>query len=130
MTPKAAAEKWGISERRVQILCDINYLWKGRIAIEMKSRGKDLSAAHRQLQTSLRHLPDEYIPDIWMVCDFENIRLGRRSTNEAWSFNTRDLRKHIKKVANIAGYATERVRGDQVDVNILQTLGGTASGCR
>jgi hypothetical protein len=29
----------------------IDYLWKSRIAIEMKSRGKDLKAAFSQLQT-------------------------------------------------------------------------------
>ena len=73
----------------------IDYLWKGRIAVEMKSRGKDLKAAFDQLKNYMRHLSEDEIPDLWMVCDFANIRLCRRSTNEIWNFKTKDLRKHI-----------------------------------
>ena len=96
----------------------IDYLWKGQIAIEMKSRGKDLKAAFEQLQNYMQHLPEDEIPDLWMVCDFANIRLCRRSTNEIWNFKTKDLRKHIKRFADIAGYETERIREDQVEVNV------------
>lgn len=96
----------------------IDYVWKGKIAIEMKSRGKDLTLAFAQLQNYMQHLPAEEIPDLWLVCDFENIRLNRRSTNEIWNFKTKDLRRHIKRFANIAGYETERIREDQVEVNI------------
>lgn len=53
----------------------IDYLWKGKLAIEMKSRGKDLSLAFNQLQNYMQHLPDSDIPDLWLVCDFENICL-------------------------------------------------------
>ena len=95
----------------------IDYLWKGQIAIEMKSRSKNLGLAFHQLQNYVKHLPVDDIPDLWMVCDFENVQLNRRSTNEIWSFKMKDLRKHIKKFANIAGYTTERIREDQVEVN-------------
>ncbi|MCL1829083.1 MAG: hypothetical protein FWG32_06260, partial [Oscillospiraceae bacterium] len=95
-----------------------DYLWKGQIAIEMKSRGKDLSAAFEQLRVYMTHLPADEVPDLWMVCDFESIRLCRRSTNEVYNFKTKDLRKHIKRFANIAGYTTERIRDDQIEVNI------------
>ena len=60
----------------------VDYLWKGQIAIEMKSRGKDLTAAYEQLREYMMHLPEEEIPDLWMVCDFESIQLSRRSTTE------------------------------------------------
>lgn len=96
----------------------IDYLWKGQLAIEMKSRGKDLSLAFHQLQNYMQHLPEEEIPDLWLVCDFETMRLNRRSTNEIWSFKTKDLRKHIKKFANIAGYTTERIQENQIEVNV------------
>ena len=96
----------------------IDYLLKGQIAIEMKSRGKDLTAAFEQLHNYLSHLPEDELPDLWMVCDFENVRLSRRSTNEFYAFKTKDLRKHIKRFANIAGYTTKRVRDIQVEVNI------------
>lgn len=96
----------------------IDYLWKGRIAIEMKSRGKDLNAAFSQLQNYVQHLPESEIPDLWMVCDFAAIRLCRRSTSEIFTFKVKDLRKHIKRFADIAGYTTERVRDGQIEVNV------------
>ena len=96
----------------------IDYLWKGRLAIEMKSKGKELVNAFHQLQNCMQHLPNDEIPDLWLVCDFENMRLTRRSTNESWSFKTKDLRKHIKKFADIAGYTTERVHENQIEVNV------------
>ena len=96
----------------------IDYVWKGKIAIEMKTRGKSLDIAYSQLQNYMQHLPPEDIPDLWLVCDFENMQLRRRSTSEIWNFKKKELRKHIKKFADIAGYATERTHEDQVEVNV------------
>jgi len=97
---------------------EIDYLWKGKIAIEMKSRGKSLDLAYDQLKRYMQSLPHEDIPDLWLVCDFENMQLRRRSTSEIWDFKKKDLRKHIKKFADIAGYTTERTHEDQVEVNV------------
>jgi len=33
----------------------VDYVWKGKIAIEMKSRGKDLKHAFQQLQNYMQH---------------------------------------------------------------------------
>jgi len=96
----------------------IDYLWKGKIAIEMKSKGESLDAAFEQLREYMDSLQEEDIPDLWLVSDFETMRLSRRSTNEKWTMKTADLRKHIKRFANIAGYETERDRGEQVEVNV------------
>ena len=96
----------------------IDYLWKNKIAIEMKSKGENLDGAFEQLRQYMYSIPEEATPDLWLVCDFENMRLSRRSTNETWDFKTKDLRKHIKKFADIAGYTTERIRDDQVEVNV------------
>jgi len=96
----------------------IDYVWKSKIAIEMKTRGKSLDLAYSQLQNYMQHLPPEDIPDLWLVCDFENMQLRRRSTSEIWNFKKKDLRKHIKKFADIAGYTTERTFEDKVEVNV------------
>jgi hypothetical protein len=97
----------------------IDFFWAGRIAIEMKSKGENLTYAFTQLRTYMDHLPNpDDVPDLWLVCDFENMRLNRRSTNEVWTFKTKDLRKNIKRFADIAGYATERIRDNQVEVNV------------
>jgi hypothetical protein len=96
----------------------IDYLWKKRIAVEMKSRGKDLKKAYEQLKEYVFHLPEEDMPDLLMVCDFATIVLHRRTTGEKASFKTKDLRKHIKKFADIAGYETTRTYENQIEVNV------------
>ena len=96
----------------------IDYLWKKRIAVEMKSRGKDLKKAYEQLKEYVFHLPEEDMPDLLMVCDFATIILHRRTTGEKASFKTKDLRKHIRKFAGIAGYKTTRAYDNQIEVNV------------
>lgn len=96
----------------------IDYYWPKKIAIEFKTRGKDLNKAYDQLKEYVLHLPGEDMPDLMMVCDFENIVLHHRNTGEVVRFKTKDLRKHVKQFANIAGYETTRVYENQVEVNV------------
>ena len=96
----------------------IDYVWKSKIAIEMKSRGKNLDEAYHQLQTYMQSLTPDEIPDLWLVSDFENIRLYRRSANQIFNFKTKDLRKNIRLFADIAGYETERIIENQIQVNV------------
>ncbi|MDR0673026.1 MAG: N-6 DNA methylase [Zoogloeaceae bacterium] len=95
-----------------------DYLWKKQIAIEMKSKGEDLGKAYKRLQDYIKRLPPEDCPDLWLVCDFENMRLTRRSANKTWNFKTASLRRHIKKFAQIAGYVSERVMDGLTAVNV------------
>jgi len=96
----------------------IDYLWKKQIAIEMKSRGKNLDDATHQLDSYVVHLPPDDVPDLHMVCDFENIWLRRRSTGEHWKFKTKLLYKNVKKFANIAGYEPTREYDEGIEVNV------------
>lgn len=96
----------------------IDYYWPKKIAIEMKSRGKNLDAAYKQLKDYVLHLPGSDMPDLLMVCDFETIVLYHRSTGERVVIKTKDLRKHIRQFANIAGYETTRTYENQVEVNV------------
>jgi len=97
----------------------IDYLWKGTIAIEMKSRGKNLDAAFEQLGEYMRHLPPEEVPDLWMVSDFETIQLKRRSASAFVSFKTKDLKKYIRHFSDVAGFSeTDREPETQLDVNV------------
>lgn len=86
----------------------IDCLWRGVILIEMKSRGKSLKKAYNQANDYAFNLKDEEIPEYIMVCDFENIRLYRPSTNQEWQFKTQNLSKHVKKFALLAGYKSLR----------------------
>lgn len=96
----------------------IDYYWPKKIAIEFKTRGKDLNKAYEQLKDYVLHLPGEDMPDLLMVCDFENIVLHHRNTGKKVAFKTKDLRKHIKQFASIAGYETTRTYENQIEVNV------------
>jgi hypothetical protein len=97
-----------------------DYLWKGRIVIEMKSRGvdRDFKRAFAQLSRYTQELPDHENPNLWMACDFENVRLWHRSTKQQFDFKTNKLRKYVKHFAALAGHAQEQLRDDKVAVNV------------
>ena len=96
----------------------MDYLWPAMLGIEMKSPGENLSVAKTQLFNYLPKLQPEAVPQYLIVSDFLNIHLYRLQTNDINAFKTADLRKQIKKFADIAGYTTERIRDGQVEVNV------------
>ena len=51
----------------------MDYFLPQKIAIEMKSRGKDVGDAYKQLKDYTVHLPAGEMPELLMVCDFETI---------------------------------------------------------
>ncbi|MDR1759666.1 MAG: N-6 DNA methylase [Fibrobacter sp.] len=71
----------------------IDCLIGGKIAIEMKSRGENLEKAFEQLKEYVQWLPENLIPQILMVCDFETIILD--FDKKKIKFKTKDLRKHL-----------------------------------
>ena len=96
----------------------MDYTWPKRISIEMKSSGKDLRGAYAQLKDYVLHLPSDQMTDLMMVSDFENIGLHERVTGQVFHFKTKDLRKHIRRFAELAGFETSRDVEDQLTVNV------------
>ena len=98
----------GSFEHKVQLTENtsgwIDYLWPGTIAIEMKSRGKDLASAYDQLKKYMQHLDPADTPDLWMTCDFATIELHNRATNKTITFKTKDLHRHLRHFVTLAGY--------------------------
>lgn len=82
----------------------IDCLWRGTILIEMKSRGKSLNKAYKQAHDYAFNLTDEELPEYIMVCDFENIKLYRLTTDQVWTFKVANLSNHVRKFALLAGY--------------------------
>ena len=98
----------------------IDFYWSTYIAIEMKSRGKNLREAYDQLASYMNNLPEEEeIPNLWMVSDFATILLYRHDTDQFIEFRTDKLRKHVKHFAELAGYEAEPIRGYKEAVNVL-----------
>ena len=60
----------------------------------MKARGKDLDRAYAQLKEYVFHLPAEDIPELLMVCDFENIRLSDDPQERTSALNQRSAQAH------------------------------------
>lgn len=95
----------------------IDLLWKGVILIEMKSRGKNLDRAYAQARDYAFNLDDEDLPEYVMVCDFENIRLYRQTTNQIWNFKTVLLYKNIKLFSALAGYKASNALPEEMRVD-------------
>ena len=96
----------------------MDYFWPKKIAIEMKSLGKNLSDAYSQLKDYVVHLPAGEMPELLMVSDFETIVLNHRITGKKVTFKTKELRKQVRHFSTIAGYETTRVYEDQQTVNV------------
>ena len=86
----------------------VDFYWKDKIAVEMKSRGKDLDKAFKQLQGYMSQLPKgEEPPDLWMVSDFETIRIWHGERDKYREFKTADLNNHVQCFAVLADYEPE-----------------------
>ncbi|MDR1827857.1 MAG: N-6 DNA methylase, partial [Methylobacteriaceae bacterium] len=96
----------------------IDYFRPRQIAVEMKSKDKDLDAAYRQAINYVAHLSADVMPELVMVCDFHNIHLYHRTSGVVHRFKTGDLSRHVKKFAVVAGYETTRDYDDQAEVNV------------
>jgi len=86
----------------------IDLLWKGRILIEMKSRGRSLDRAFKQAKDyGFALTNDEDLPEYYMVCDFETIVLRRITTNQIWEIKTKQLKASIKKFSILTEHANK-----------------------
>ncbi|MCL1894102.1 MAG: hypothetical protein FWG02_07710 [Holophagaceae bacterium] len=100
----------------------IDFYWKDKIAIEMKSRGKRLDRAFEQLSHYMECLPEgETPPNLWMVSDFEHIYIYDNSTKQETYFKTNKLRKHIKYFAALIGEEPEPIHSDKGAVDLKAT---------
>ncbi|MCL2020519.1 MAG: class I SAM-dependent DNA methyltransferase [Betaproteobacteria bacterium] len=97
----------------------MDYFWAKKIAVEMKSRGRNLAEALAQAKDYVIHLDADKIPDLIMVSDFETILLYRRATGEKKQFRTKDLHRHVRRFAALAGYEASRDIEDQEAVNVV-----------
>lgn len=98
----------------------IDFIWKGKILIEMKSLGKDLDKALQQAKNYIIGLPAKDIPPLIMVSDFDNIWIFIRERGNTYQFKTKDLHQKVRYFADIAGYETLKNFDDspQIEVNV------------
>jgi hypothetical protein len=85
-------------EHRVKKLDDgdgyIDLLWKGRLLVEMKSRGKDLAKAYSQAKDYCHGLKDHDLPRLILICDFHHFHAYDENGN-CTKFTLPDLVKNL-----------------------------------
>ena len=99
-----------------------DYIWFGRIIIEMKSKGADpgFQQAESQIKRYTQDLSDDQKPILWMACDFDNIRLWNTHTDQVWDFKTAKLKKYRKHFAPmLEGTTDASIHRDKEGVNKL-----------
>ena len=99
----------------------VDLLWKGKLLIEHKSKGRDLDAAYRQAKDYILTIPEKEVPQYVLVCDFENFRLYDHRTDAVVEFKLKDFPVNIKHFGFIAGYETHKYQ-EQDPVNIQAAL--------
>ncbi len=96
----------------------IDFFAPSKIIIEMKTAGRSLDKAFTQVKDYVIHLESHEMPELIMVSDFNEIILYHRTTAKRTAFKTKDLKKHVKKFAVIAGRESARTYDNQIEVNI------------
>ena len=122
-------KKVAIFEHKVKCLDGgngyIDLFWKGKILVEMKSRGKDLAAAYEQAKRYADTLAHHEIPKIILVCDFENWHVYDLSKDaQLTTFTLSELPQYIHLFHYLAGYEQrEYQEEDPVNVQAAELLG-------
>jgi hypothetical protein len=94
----------------------IDLLWKGRMLVEMKSRGKDLAKAYTQAKDYCHGLKDFEIPKIIMVCDFHHFHVYDENA-DCNKFTLTDLSKNLNLFDVLTG-RERRTFTEQDPVNL------------
>lgn len=102
----------------------IDFLWKGKVLVEHKSRGEDLDAAGQQARDYFPGLRDSELPRHIIVSDFARIRLHDLETGDQQEFGLRDLPQKIGLFGFISGYTSRPpLPTDPVNREATEALG-------
>lgn len=96
----------------------IDLFWKGKLLVEQKSAGRDLSRARTQALDYFPGLKDHELPRYILVCDFQTFHLTDLDTREEVRFALADLPSHVEAFGFIVGIE-KRIFKDQDPVNVL-----------
>ena len=102
----------------------IDGFWKGVLLIEHKSAGQSLDRAFTQAVDYFEGLPERDLPRYVLVSDFKHLRLSDFESGMETEFALRDLHKHIKRFAFIAGYHAQELKPqDPVNIRAAEQMG-------
>lgn len=102
----------------------IDLLWKGKLLIEHKSRGKSLDKAYKQAKEYFPGLKDAELPQYILVCDFQHFRLYDLDADKHYDFTLNKLVDHIRLFDFISGYTQHKVREqDPINIEAAEMMG-------
>jgi hypothetical protein len=102
----------------------IDAFWKGMLVVEHKSRGEDLDRAFVQALDYFPGIADRDLPRYVLVSDFARFRLYDLESGAHHEFALKDLHRHIKRFAFIAGYAPQEIKPqDPVNIEAAEQMG-------
>ncbi|MFR9672747.1 MAG: DNA methyltransferase, partial [Rikenellaceae bacterium] len=103
----------------------IDMLWKGKILVEMKSRGKNLDRAYAQAKDYFPGLKEYELPQYILVCDFHTFHLYDQEYDKKYIFTLDQLYKKISLFGFIAGYGStvEIKEQDPVNIKAAESMG-------
>lgn len=90
----------------------IDWLWKGNLLIEHKSRGKDLDRAYQQAIDYFPGLKEHELPRFVLVSDFARFRLFDLVEDTQIEFLLQDLHKNVQLFWFVSGYQPRKVSPD------------------
>lgn len=113
-------EVFGISRRRIATFEErvkiegqtkfVDLLWKGKLLIEHKSRGRNLDKAYTQATNYFNGIKDRDLPQYILVSDFKYFRLYDLDNGETHQFELSDFYKNIQLFSFIAGYEKHNIK--------------------
>ena len=120
--------RFGSFECRIAKEGDIHgfadYLWKNKILIEMKSKGKNLIKAYDQARGYFPGLTDDELPQYIMVSDFDDFALYNLESGNQWVFSLSELSQNAELFGFIVGYQThEQYEQDPVNIKAAEQMG-------
>ena len=95
----------------------IDFLWKGTILVEHKSKGKDLEKATQQAKDYFPNLKEHELPRYILVSDFQRFKLCDYDSDNYTEFELSNFVENVHLFDFIAGYE-KRVYKDEDPVNI------------
>lgn len=102
----------------------IDLLWKGKLLVEHKSKGKNLERAYKQARDYFPGLKDEELPRYILVCDFQDFRLYDLDEDKDYSFTLNNLVDNIRLFDFISGHVHHRIREqDPVNIKAAEMMG-------
>lgn len=87
----------------------IDWLWKGNLLIEHKSRGKNLDRAYQQAIDYFPGLKEHELPRFVLVSDFAQFRLYDTVDGTQTEFQLKEFHKNVKLFWFIAGYQPQKI---------------------